>query len=320
MTAQRFEDRTITFANGATGLHVDVPTANPSDYRHVIGSSASMPRMQIAAKLFLPPRAAGPFSAVICVPGSAGVQPALIGHAEALTDLGIAALVIDPFGARAVTSTVANQTQFSFAASAFDVLAAARVLAETSGIDPSRIGAEGHSRGGSAVMTAATERFAAAVGAPRLRAVYAAYPWCGHQFLDARVGQTRVRAVIGTRDEWCSPQQVQGCINAIRLTGGDVSFRLVPGAHHAFDRMHAPELEPNARVSPNAPTVYIADDGTMVDPCTGEPDPAATERSLMVQALKLGFGVTGAHMGTLEDQRALFRADMTAFWREAFTA
>ena len=39
--------------------------------------------------------------------------------------IGIAALVIDPFGARAVTSTVANQTQFSFAASAFDVLAAA---------------------------------------------------------------------------------------------------------------------------------------------------------------------------------------------------
>jgi hypothetical protein len=40
----------------------------------------------------------------------------------------------------------------------------------------------------------------------------------------------------------------------------------------------------------------------------------------MVQALKLGFGVTGAHMGTLEDQRAVFRADMTAFWREVLTA
>lgn len=318
MTEQCFADRTITFANGSTGRHVDVPTANPVDYRQVISSPGSMPRMHIAAKLFLPPDATGPFPAVICVPGSAGVQPALLGHAEALTGLGIAALVIDPFGARAVTSTVTNQTQFSFAASAFDVLASARVLAAMEEIDSSRIGAEGHSRGGSAVLTAAVERFAAAVHAPRLRAVYAAYPWCGHQFRDARVGPTRVRAVIGSRDEWCSPQQVQGCINAIRLTGGDASFRLVPGAHHAFDRANAPELVPDARVSPHAPTVYITDDGTMIDPCTGLPDPNATERSLMVQALKLGFGVTGVHMGTLEDQRAVFRADMAGFWNEVF--
>jgi dienelactone hydrolase len=276
--------------------------------------------MSIAAKLFKPPHTSGRMPVVICVPGSAGVQPALLGHAEALTDLGIAAFVIDPFGARAVTSTVANQAQFSFAASAFDVLAAARVLATMDGIDPERIGAEGHSRGGSAVLTAATERFAAAVDAPRLRAIYAAYPWCGHQFLDARVGHTRVRAVIGTRDEWCSPQQAQGCINAIRLAGGNASFRLVADAHHAFDRDHAPENVPDARVSPHAPTVYVADDGTMVDPYTGAADPAATERSLMVKALKHGFGVTGAHMGTLADQRAVFRADMTQFWRAAFLA
>lgn len=318
MTEQRFQDRTITFANGAVGRHVTVPTANPADYRQVIATPNALPRLQIAAQLFVPPRAAGRLPAVICVPGSLGVQPALLGHAEALTELGIAAFVIDPFGARAVTSTVANQAQFSFAASAFDVLAAASVLAEMPEIDPARIGAEGHSRGGSAVLTAAAERFAAAVGAQRLRAVYAAYPWCGHQFLDCRVGRTRVRAVIGSHDEWCSPQQVQGCINAIRLAGGDASFRLVPGAHHGFDRANGPEHVPDARVSPNAPTIYVADDGTMIDPCTGTPDVTATERSLMVQALKLGFGVTGAHIGTLADQRDLFRADMVAFWRETF--
>jgi dienelactone hydrolase len=96
---------------------------------------------------------------------------------------GFAAFVLDSFGARDVTSTVANQTQFSFAASAYDVLAAWQVLSDHPEIDAFRIGAQGHSRGGSAVLTAATRRFAdAVVGAGAgFRSVLAAYPWSGHQ-------------------------------------------------------------------------------------------------------------------------------------------
>ncbi len=69
-------------------------------------------------------RAAGKLPLVIVVPGSLGVAPSHVTHAETLTDNGIAAFVLDNFGGRDVTSTVANQTQFSFAASAYDVLAA----------------------------------------------------------------------------------------------------------------------------------------------------------------------------------------------------
>jgi dienelactone hydrolase len=139
-----------------------------------------------------------------------------------LTNAGIASFVLDPFGARGIGSTVANQTQFSFAASAYDVLAAWKVLSSRSEVDGRRIGAQGHSRGGSAVLSAATRRFAdAVVGAGNgLRSVLAAYPWSGHQFLDPGVGDTEVRILMGDRDEWCSPMQVQGHAQAIRLTGG----------------------------------------------------------------------------------------------------
>ncbi len=118
------------------------------------------------------------------VPGSLGVAPSHLAHAEALTHAGFATFVLDSFGARGVTSTVANQTQFSFAASAYDVLAAFKVLASLPEIDASRIGAQGHSRGGSAVLTAATRRFADAVvgKGTGLKGVLAAYPWSGHQF------------------------------------------------------------------------------------------------------------------------------------------
>ena len=58
-----------------------------------------------------------------------------------------------------------------------------------------------------------------------LTAVLAAYPWSGHQFLDPGIGTTRLHVVMGDRDDWCSVQQVQGHVHAIRLSGGAVTMR-----------------------------------------------------------------------------------------------
>jgi dienelactone hydrolase len=112
------------------------------------------------------------------VPGSLGVAPSHVAHTETVSDDGFAAFVLDSFGARDVTSTVANQTQFSFAASAYDVLAAWKVLAAHPDIDASRIGAQGNSRGGSALLTSATRRFADAVvgDGAGLKSVHAPIP------------------------------------------------------------------------------------------------------------------------------------------------
>lgn len=314
----RFRDRAITFANGAVGRNVAVQTASPVNYHRAIATPEDAPAAVIDAKLFLPPGGAGGLPAVIVVPGSLGVAVSHLAHAETITNLGAAAFVIDPFGARGVTSTVANQTQYSFAASAFDVLAALKTLAAMPEIDAARIGAQGHSRGGSAVLNAAMERLAGPIlgDGPRLKGVYAAYPWSGQQFLDPDVGATRVRAVIGDRDDWCSCQQVQGHMNAIRLRGGDVSFRLFADACHSFDRETPIESLPDAVVALGAPTIYLADDGAMIDPVTGENSPDATDRDFMVYAMKAGFGGKGATIGSKGDQPAQFRADMTSFWRD----
>jgi dienelactone hydrolase len=217
-------------------------SANPVNYFDVVSNAAGLPRLTIDGKLFLPSatkrQRGGKFPLVMVVPGSLGVAPSHLAHAEILVDDGFAAFVLDSFGARDVTSTVANQTQFSFASSAYDVLAAWKVLASHPQIDATRIGAQGHSRGGSAVMTAAARRFADAVlgDGAGLKAVLAGYPWSGHQFLDPGVGQTEIRVVMGDADEWCSPMQVQGHCQAIRLAGGTVAMRLIGGAQHSFDR------------------------------------------------------------------------------------
>jgi dienelactone hydrolase len=315
-SAQRFRDRDVVFRNGARGQNIDIPSANPLNYWQAISDSSPMARVTVDGKLFVPSKASGPAPVVIIVPGSLGIAPVHLTHAETLVDLGLAAFVLDPFGPRNVTSTVSNQTQYSFAASAYDVAAAVKVLATRPEIDPRGIGLQGHSRGGSAVLTAVTRRFCEAVHDRALcvRAVLAVYPWSGHQFLDPDVGVTEVRAIVGDQDDWVSPQQIQGHVQAIRLRGGKASIRIVAGAEHSFDRHEPLQKFPDARVSPGAPTSYLADDGAFIHPTTSEADPKLVDRDLAVYALKAGYGVRGATLGSQGDQAALFLDEMTRFF------
>ena len=317
----RLRESTITFPNGSIGRNFDIPSATPANYFEAISRPAAMARVTVDGKLFLPPGASDskPLPLVIVVPGSLGVAASHLAHAETLTEIGIAAFVLDPFGARGVGSTVANQTQYSFAASAYDVLAAWKVLSARPQIDALRIGAQGHSRGGSAVLTAACRRFADAGVGPGngLKAVLAAYPWSGHQFLDPAVGDTEIRVLMGDRDEWCSPMQVQGHLQAIRLTGGKASLRLFGGAAHSFDRASPLARIADAAVSPGALTAYIADDGAFIHPLDSVPNPCLKDRDLMVYGLKSGYGIKGATIGTRGEEASLFRADMVAFWQRA---
>jgi len=310
-------DQSIQLANGISGRPWQVNTGNPSGFYQAISEPDNVPATQIWAQTFLPTGVATP-AVVIVVPGSLGVADSHIYKAEILTNTGIAACVLDPFGARGVTSTVSNQAQYSFAASAWDVLAAAAQIAEHADVDVQRIGAQGHSRGGSAVLSAAS-MFKFTGFETALAGVYAAYPWCGMQFLNPGVGKTRVRSIIGDRDEWCLPQQVQGFMQALRLTGADATCRIVPGAHHSFDRFTGIELVADASVAPGAPTIFIEDNGACIHPGSGETDADADERALMLYGIKAGYGRRGAHIGTADDQAEVFHADMMNFWQRSFS-
>ena len=313
MSTLFLDDTPLQLANGVTGTPWQVTTANPRNFYELISQPGGCAPAQIYAQTFVPPDADDP-PVVIVVPGSLGVAPSHLHKTELLTSVGIAACVIDPFGQRGVASTVGNQAQYSFAASAWDVIATAQQLAARGGIDSNAIGAQGHSRGGSAVIAAACLPDLMNSDNP-LTAVYAAYPWCGQQFLNPSPGRTRIRAVIGDRDEWCLPQQVQGYMQALRLSGADATWRIFAGAHHSFDRDTPVEEVAEASVAPGAPTIYIADDGAMMHPATGETDPGFTERELMLYGIKAGYGVRGARIGASDDSAAAFHADMMAFWQ-----
>ena len=316
MTEERFRDREIRFANGAVGRSIEIRSANPRNYHQLVSAPAAMPPVTIDGQLFLPPKRGPKVPLVIVVPGSLSVAPSHLAHAETFTDQGFASFVLDPFGGRGVTSTVANQTQFSFAASAHDVMAAVRQLAGLPEIDASRIGLQGHSRGGSAVLSAVMRRLHAGLwrNDVRVRSVLAAYPWCGHQPLDPDVAGCVIRVLIGDQDDWVSPQQAQGFVQAMRVRGAAASIRIFADAEHSFDRLEPVHAIPEASVSPAAPTAYLANDGAFIHPATGIADATLVDRDLAVYALKAGYGQKGATIGTKSDQAAAFRDDMKAFF------
>ncbi len=311
----RFSEQELVL-RGVRGQRLVVPSVNPVNYYQAV--TQTPPGAEVAIDgLFFPSQGNQGQAAVLMVPGSLGVGENLLTHAETMLGAGFSVFVLDPFGARSVTSTVANQTAYSFAASAFDVVAAHQVLAQQPEIDETKISWQGHSRGGSAVLTAATRCFIDQVAGPEVSpaGVYAVYPWCGHQFSNPKVGRTKVRVIMGSLDEWCSPQQAQGQIQAIAAAGGSTSMRLVAGAHHSFDRSTPLENLADAAVAPSAPTIFLDEEGAMIDPMTGLANREMTDLVAFRAANAEGFGRRGARIGGSPAFAELFTEDMLTFHR-----
>ncbi len=106
----RFRDQSVRFRSGVIGENIEIDSAFPINFYQVINAPAQMPRTTVDGKLFLPSAFKAPLPLVMVCPGSLGVADSHLAHAEALSDAGFARFVLDSFGARNVTSTVANQT------------------------------------------------------------------------------------------------------------------------------------------------------------------------------------------------------------------
>jgi len=300
-------------ANGIEARPFSVTSANPASYEDLIARRPA-PGVKLEAKLFLPKDRAGKLPAVIIAPGSGGVGAANFEHARALTEAGIAVLVVDPFGGRGVRDTIAAQDQFSFAGSTYDILAALLALGREPAIDAGRIGAMGYSRGGIAVLNAAIAPVAQAVlgGAKPLRAVLAGWPWCGYQFNDPLTAPTAVRIVSGDIDDYVSTPQCQGYAGAMRQRNPEVSMRLVRDARHGFGYGGPLVERPQAIKALLAPVVYFDAQGVLIDPWSQQAVPGANDQS--IARMLAPFITRGVNVGSKDGQMNDFVADLVAFF------
>jgi dienelactone hydrolase len=304
--------RQTVVLNGTTGKPLAFNSANPRNFEQII-AGAALPPVELDGQLFLPAGKA-PHPVVILIPGSGGVGAHHLKHAEALLKAGLGVYVLDPFSKRGVTSTSDDQTQISFAASTYDLLAAARMLATLPTVDRQRLGAVGYSRGGAAVSLAVSEQLShAALGKQlKFKAAMTGWAWCGYQFQNATTTATAVRYALGDSDNWVAPALCQAQANAIAQRNPQVSVRLFKGANHGFGYAIPLSEFPNAFKAFNAPAMFMNDRGTFVDWYSGEPMPGADDLALMrLAAPWVGRGVK---VGSQPGQSEAFTADMVDFF------
>lgn len=317
-----FHAQNIVLSNGIQGRVAEIDSFNVLNYENAIAGDLG-DAVTLHAQLFLPlpstlslTKNFNPQHAcVIVVPGSGGVNPAMLVHAEQLTNAGIAALVLDPFTGRSVENTIAVQQQFSFAASTYDVFACMKVLNGLPDIDPKRIGAMGYSRGGIAIIQAAMTQLATPSlgGLPHLRAVLAGWPWCGFQFTNPDIGNTAMRLIAADHDNWASVVQTQAYFNAINARSKHASLRIVKDAHHGFGYGMPEKQWPQAMKAMHAPVVYFNDQGVMLDVWSGQPTPGADDHAILSQLAS--YITRGVTVGSKDGQMADFMQDMTHFFK-----
>lgn len=307
-----FAQRKVVLDNGIEGRPLSFESANPQNFEEIVGK-APLPKVQLDGQLFMPAAAAKPLPAVILTPGSGGVSPAHLMHASKLAAAGLAVFVLDPFAGRGVKDTISNQGQFSMAASAYDVLAAARMLAQRKEIDPQRIGAIGYSRGGIAVLMAAHRQLAQPVlGELHLQAVMAGWPWCGYQFERPDTGSTHVRFMLGAVDNWVSVQQCQAMVAATRATNPNITVRLFKDGSHGFGYGSPMQEYPEAIKALNAPVAYLNDKGEFLDMYTGQSRPGMTDAVWTREAMP--WLARGTVSGSKPGQAEAFMEDMVRFF------
>jgi dienelactone hydrolase len=179
------------------------------------------------------PDGPGPFPVVILLHGCGGLGANQVHWADRLRAWGYAALILDSFSARGVSSVCAPSAQSLVTARdrAADVLSAALYLRTLPMIDGARIAVLGNSHGGSTaawVTRSEYERLYPGL----LAASVDYYGGCGNA---AEHGTVPLLALAGEADDWGSP-----ALNC-RVFGGrlkpDQPFEIhtYPGVVHAFD-------------------------------------------------------------------------------------
>lgn len=313
-SALPFAKQTVTLGGKTIGEPLAFASANPLNFEQIL-SGAQLAPVQLDGQLFLP---AGkvPHPVVILTPGSGGVELHHLKHAQALLAAGIGVYVLDPFAARGVKSTSADQTQFPFAASVYDILAAAKMLMTLPAVDKDRLGALGYSRGGLAVNLAVSEKLSQAVLGKqfRFKAVMSGWAWCGYQFENAATTATAIRFALADSDAWGSVAVCQTQAVAMAQRNPNVSVRLFKNAQHGFGYDIPVKEIPDALKAYNAPVIFINDKGSFVDFYTGKPIPAADDRAILRVAAP--WITRGVKVGSQADQSEAFTADAVLFFKQ----
>ncbi|MBV8407081.1 MAG: dienelactone hydrolase family protein [Alphaproteobacteria bacterium] len=245
---------------------------------------------RIEAELWMPQRAAPPSPCMVLLTSSAGVQHHRERYyAQALTSVGVAALIVDSFRGRGVRRTVADQSLVSAAQMEGDAFAALALLRTDRRIDADRIGVMGVSKGGVATLNAAIAvRQRWRNGFPHLFDLHVAIcPGATAQHRDATTQGRPMFLMLAARDDYTPATLAIEYAERMRAAGNShIRVKVYGSAHHGWESI-GPVMDIRDAENWSACRNLIEDDGRHFVPCLGralsEPDYQAWARHNCVQ-------------------------------------
>lgn len=228
-------------ADGARGAEVRFPTASPFSLAEVAAGVA--PADEAIGYFFLPAEAspAHPVPAVVMLHGAGGIQGAReLAYGAQLAEMGIAALVVDVFGARRdiATGFVNRLINITESAMVTDAYAALDWLDARPEVDARNTVLIGFSYGAMATVFAAYEQVAGLFAdgdAPRFAGHVAFYGPCIARFRENRTTGAPVLFLSGARDAIVDQERCGEIRDDLRRGGSPVTDIVYPEGMHQWD-------------------------------------------------------------------------------------
>ncbi len=229
-----------------SGENVNFPSHSPFTLADAGNGPDGDPQTLARGTLYLPPgaSAADPVPAVVLLHGAGGVVGARgPTYGRQLAAMGVAALVVDAFGARKhmadrFIERLIKITEMMLVADAY---AALDYLAARPDVDGSRIALVGFSYGGMASIYSAYAQVAERIAGngARFAGHVAYYAPCVARFDDYRTTGAPILTLAGAEDATIDPQRCAEIAGDLRMGGSDVESIVYEGAYHQWDGRYA---------------------------------------------------------------------------------
>ena len=218
------------------------PSHSPFTLHEVGRGDEEDPPTAARLGLFLPENAtaANPVPAVVLLHGAAGVLGIReITYAGQFAAMGVAALVVDAFGARRdrATGFVERLLEVTETMVLADAYAGLRFLDSRPEVDGQRVALIGSSYGGIAATLAAFAQVAETLSpnGPRFAAHVSYYGPCIVRFDDPRATGAPMLMLAGSEDAIVDPARCNQVLADLRQGGAETEFIIYQGAFHQWD-------------------------------------------------------------------------------------
>jgi dienelactone hydrolase len=274
--------------------------------------------VDVSAALYLPRHAILPLSAVVIAPSSSGIETAReVFYAQRLARIGIAALIIDSFSARNVTSSVYDQSLLESWQVENDAIAALQWLRADPRFANQPVAIMGVSKGGTVALDSASivRRKWTGITDIAFAAHIAISPDCTWTMRSDRTTGAPIFIMMAELDDQTPFAPCLAKAERMRAAGNaHVTTKVYKGAYHAWEELGAapyrdPDVENYAQCR-----VWIENDGSMIAADTNEPVPEQNWHDWAKQScMTLGASCCG---GNRVLKNEAFR-DIVAFLKRA---